>query len=67
MNALNQYTDLYEANRAAVDAGSAPVLNRLRPEALDALKRIGRLPDKSDEGFEKTSVNDMFAPDLRGE
>lgn len=64
MNALNQYTDLYEANRAAVDAGSAPVLNRLRPEALDALKRIGRLPDKSDEGFEKTSVNDMFAPDF---
>lgn len=53
MNALNQYTDLYEANRAAVDAGSAPVLNRLRPEALDALKRIGRCPTSRTRGSRK--------------
>ena len=64
MNALNQYIELYEANREAVDAGSAHALNRRRADALAALKRIGRLPDKTDEGFEKTSVNDMFSPDF---
>lgn len=47
-----------------MDAGSAGALNNLRPAALAALRRIGRLPGKGDEGFEKTSVNDMFAPDF---
>ncbi len=64
MNALNQYTDLFEANRAVIEANSTEPLNALRPQALEALCLAGRLPDRSDEGFEKTSVNDMFAPDF---
>ena len=64
MNALNQYTDFFEANRAVIEANSTEPLNALRPQALEALCLAGRLPDRGDEGFEKTSVNDMFAPDF---
>lgn len=64
MNALNQYTELFHANRATVEANSPAVLNALRTQACEALEVAGRLPDSGDEGFEKTSVNDMFAPDF---
>ena len=63
MSALDQYIDLYEANVAKVNAHSAGALNDARCNALECLKRIGRLPHKGEEGYEKTSVEDMFAPD----
>lgn len=63
MSAIDQYINLYRENRAAVEAHSAPALNALRPAALAALEMAGRLPEKGDEGFEKTSVEKMFAPD----
>ena len=63
MNALDQYIDLYEANAATVSAHSAGALNAARAGALELLKRVGRLPHKGEEGYEKTSVDDMFAPD----
>lgn len=62
MSALNQYLDLYRENAAAIDGASADVINALRPAALDILKD-GRLPDRSVEGYEKTSIDEMFAPD----
>ncbi|MDE6583016.1 MAG: Fe-S cluster assembly protein SufD [Duncaniella sp.] len=62
MNALKQYLDIYIGAAPALDDASAPVMNALRPAALDAL-RSARFPDKSDEGYEKTSVEDMMAPD----
>ena len=61
-NALSQYIDLYEQNAREVDAHSAPALNSLRGAALNALKGA-RLPDCRTEGYEKTSIEDMFAPD----
>lgn len=62
MGAIKQYIELYEANKAAIDNGSAGVLNAMRPAAFDAL--AGReLPDEHVEDFEKTSVDAMFAPD----
>lgn len=62
MGALKQYIDLYMSQREAIDAGSADVMNALRPAALKALE--GReLPDRGVEGFEKTSIDEMFAPD----
>ena len=64
MNALTQYIDLFRQNRAAIDAHSATVLNAARTAALALLEKVGRLPDRGDEGFEKTSVNDMFAPPM---
>lgn len=64
MNALTQYIDLFRKNRAAIDAHSAPALSAARTAALELLEKVGRLPDRGDEGFEKTSVNDMFAPDF---
>lgn len=59
---LTQYIKLYERNAATVNGGSAPALNRPRPEALSALQGKS-LPSKSDEGYEKTSIEEMFAPD----
>lgn len=63
MNSLLQYIDLYRANAAALDSHSAGALNDARTAALEALLEAGRLPDTSDEGYEKTSVNEIFAPD----
>ncbi len=62
-NSLTQYLNLYREQAADIDAHSAPALNAMRPAALEALEKAGRLPDTHDEGYEKTSVNDMFAPD----
>lgn len=62
-DSLKQYIDLYEANRAHIDHFSAPALNALRADALEALKHM-HLPTRGDEGFEKTSINDMMAPDF---
>lgn len=64
MNALEQYIQLYREHAETVNAHGAPALNALRTRALEALEKAGRLPDKSDEGFSRTSVNDMFAPDF---
>ncbi len=63
MSALNQYIDLYRSVGERMDANSAPVLNALREDALKRLLESGRLPERSDEGFEKTSIEEMFAPD----
>lgn len=63
-NALTQYLDLYKANSATIAAVSPAVLNTLRAQALEQLTAAQRLPDIHDEGFEKTSINDMFAPDF---
>lgn len=63
MNALDQYIELYTGNAATVDSNSSGVLNDARPQALEQLKELGRLPEKGDEGYEKISVNDMFSPD----
>ena len=64
MSSLNQYISLFEQNRAAIYAASPEALNRLRPAALSALKQLGRLPGKRDEGYSKTSLEEMFAPDF---
>ena len=64
MSAIDQYISLYEHNREAIDSNAPHALNRLRPDALSALKRFGRFPGKRDEGYTKVSVEDMFAPDL---
>lgn len=62
MNSLDQYTDLYLRNREAFAAGAPEAMNRLRADALDSL-RDRTLPRKGDEGYEETSLDEMFAPD----
>lgn len=64
MSALKQYIDLFRSDRADLDANAPEALNALRPAALAVLENAGRLPDTSDEGYAKTSVEEMFAPDL---
>lgn len=63
-NAVDQYLDLYRGHAEALDAHSAGVLNAMRGEAAGALARAGRFPVRGDEGYEKTSVDGMFAPDF---
>ena len=62
MNALKQYIDLFEDNRAAIDAGSPAVLNTHRDAALNALRQA-QLPRKGSEDYEATSLEDVLAPD----
>lgn len=62
-NSITQYLDLYRHNREALDAGSAPAINRLRQAAAETLSQA-HLPRKGQEGYERTDVNDMFAPDF---
>lgn len=61
-DSIRQYTDLFRENRELIDSHSAPLLNSRRQAAYDTLM-ASRLPERGDESYEKTSVNDMFAPD----
>lgn len=61
-NSLQQYIDLFCQNRELIDRESAPLLNAQRDDALCVLNSA-RLSERGDEGYEKTSVNEMFAPD----
>lgn len=62
MGSLNQYIKLYNENRDAINSHSAPVLNAMRQTALEALADK-HLPLKGEEGFEKISIDEMYAPD----
>ncbi|MDE6370701.1 MAG: Fe-S cluster assembly protein SufD [Duncaniella sp.] len=62
-NALTQYTDLHDQAKAQLEASAGAPVNRLRAQARQALEGDRRLPDTHTEGYEKTSINDMFAPD----
>lgn len=63
MNSIKQYLDLYRDNRQAIDNGSAPALNAKRRKAAETLAHAS-LPRKGDEGYERTDVDAMFAPDF---
>ncbi len=63
MSALDQYMALYRENEDAFRKNSAEPLNALRADALEAL-RDRSLPTKRTEGYERTSLEDMYAPDF---
>lgn len=63
MNPLDQYLQLFREYRETIDRNSAPLLNLRRQEAYEVLADGARLPRKGDEGFEKTDIEKMFAPD----
>lgn len=62
MSAIKQYTDIFTTYSDAINAHSAPVLNAVRPDALNALENA-RMPRKGDEDYEATYLHEMFAPD----
>lgn len=62
-NSLSQYIDLFKEHRPAIEAHSVAPLNALRTKAFEELANA-RLPHKGDEGYERTDVNSMFAPDF---
>lgn len=63
MSSIKQYIDIYRDNAPAIDRHSAPAVNALRGKAFEALDGK-ELPRRGDEGYEKTSLEDMFAPDF---
>lgn len=62
MNALDQYLDLYDNHRLNIETSSEPVLNARRQTAREALG-ARHLPAMGEPGYDKTSVDDMYAPD----
>lgn len=62
MGAVKQYIDLYNEHKSVIDDNSVPPINKMRDLALKALEGK-ELPDKSVEGFEKTSIDEMMSPD----
>jgi Fe-S cluster assembly protein SufD len=62
-NSLTQYIDLYESNREAVHGNAPEAMNECRSAALDTLRSTA-LPQKGDEGYAVTDLNEMFSADL---
>lgn len=63
-DSLQQYIDLYDRYSDVVQSTMGAPVNILRGKAREVLGGEGvRLPRRGDEGFEKTSVDEMFAPD----
>ena len=62
MSALSQYIELFDSHLDVIEGKSAEVLNRHRRDARKSLEGK-QLPKKGEEGYEKTSIEEMFAPD----
>lgn len=62
MNAIRQYTDLYDSHRATIDMHSAPALNALRESARRSIDSHP-LPRLGSENYEYTDLNAILAPD----
>lgn len=62
-NSLKQYLELYDAASDTIDRHTPHLLNVPRAAACATLEE-SRLPDRHTEGYERTSINDMFAPDF---
>ena len=63
MQALQQYIDLYREHHEVIERHSAPVLNAMRREALQAVESNG-LPSTRHEDYKRTDLEAMFAPDF---
>ena len=62
MNALQQYIDLYDANREFIEQQSPALLNMSRREAREQLA-TARLPRKGSEDYEASDLEAVFAHD----
>lgn len=60
--ALQQYIDLYDQQREAVNSHAPAALNARRQAAREALEGA-RLPRKGDEDYEATDLEQVLAPD----
>ncbi len=60
--ALQQYIDLYDQHRAAIESHAPAALNALRPTARQALDGAV-LPRKGEDDYEATDMERMLAPD----
>ena len=61
MSSISQYLTLYSENKEIINSHSSELLNSRRDVVYEFLKEKN-LPQKGDEGFEKISIDEMFAP-----
>ena len=61
MKAEQQYIDLFTHYEAQICQHAAPVMNRLRADALAAFERLG-FPSVKSEDYKYTDVAQAFAP-----
>lgn len=64
MSSLQQYIDLYHSREGDFSSGGLKALRTLREESLRRLEAAGALPRKGDEGYAKTDLESVFAPDF---
>lgn len=62
MKAEQQYIDLFTHYEELICQHSAPVMNRLRADALEVFERLG-FPSVDDENYKHTDVSQILAPD----
>ena len=62
MSALSQYIELFDSHRDTINSKSAQVMNDCRAAARQALEEK-QLPKIGSEGYEKTSIDEMFSLD----
>ncbi|MCF0197010.1 MAG: Fe-S cluster assembly protein SufD [Bacteroidaceae bacterium] len=62
MNAEQQYIELFQGSRSAIDNHSAPLLNARRDAAFADFRRLG-FPTQKVERYKYTDVAAAFAPD----
>lgn len=59
-----KYTALFEQNRAALDEGSSPLLNRMRDIAIKRFEKAG-VPDFKNEDYKYTSLKPAFSKEYK--
>lgn len=62
MNALKQYIDLFKANTETFSRLGAPLLDKYRAEAMEALSEA-KLPTKGSENYEQTDLEEILGLD----
>ncbi|MCH5247635.1 MAG: Fe-S cluster assembly protein SufD [Muribaculaceae bacterium] len=63
VNSLEQYLEFYRENEKDIKSDSPDYVNVLRDKAFKRLEKMS-FPDTNVEGYEKTSINEMFSPNL---
>lgn len=59
---MKQYIDFYNCEQAGINGNSAPVLNKLRKEALEVVSKTS-LPKLGEENYHVTDIDKLFAAD----
>lgn len=59
-----KYSDFYQANRAKLDEGSSPLLNRMRDISMKRFEEVG-IPGFKNEDYKYTNLERVFSKDFK--